>query len=80
MAKHYARVTQEPGVVREIDDTELLALARQGLLHSYEHTAEAKTALGGRHVETPAKWKAADAPSDIVSPDAPITDPAEAKG
>ncbi len=76
MSKHLARVTQEPGVVREVDGAELLDLARLGILHSYEHTDEAAAALGGSHVKTPGKWKAAQSGEDVVSAPAAMTDPA----
>lgn len=35
-AKHAVRVTQEPRVVRKVDDAELLDLSRQGLIYSSE--------------------------------------------
>ena len=66
MGKHLARATQEPGVVREIDDAELLDLARQGLLYSYEHTDAAAAVLGGA-VKTPGKWKGPDRGDDVVT-------------
>jgi hypothetical protein len=44
---HKVTVTQEPGVVREVDDTELMDLDRQGLIYSSE------SGEYGR-----AKWKA----------------------
>ena len=74
MGKHLARATQEPGVVREIDDAELLDLARQGLLYSYEHTDAAAAVLGGA-VKTPGKWKSPDRGEEIVEPPAGLTDP-----
>lgn len=71
---HSVRVTQEPGVVHEVDDRELLDLSRQGILHSYEHTDEAAEILSGT-VATPGKWKAATKGEDpVVAPPA-ITDP-----
>ena len=36
MGKHLARATQEPGVVREVDDSALIDLDRQGLIYSSE--------------------------------------------
>jgi len=74
VGKHLARATQEPGVVREIDDAELLDLARQGLLYSYEHTDAAAAVLDGT-VKTPGKWKSPDRGDDIVTPPAAVTDP-----
>lgn len=75
MAKHLVRVTQEPGVVREIDDAELLDLARQGILHSYEHTDEASAVLGGT-VKTNGKWADKKRDEDLVTAPDPATDPA----
>lgn len=71
---HSTRVTQEPGVVREVGDAELLDLHRQGLLHSYEHTDEAKAALGGSHVKTPGKWAAPGKDTEVVTSASDITD------
>ena len=79
MGKHLARATQEPGVVREIDDAELLDLHRNGILHSYEHTDEAATALGGSHVKTPAKWRSPDKGGETATADPAMTDPAPAE-
>lgn len=76
MSQHLARVTQEPGVVREVGDAELLDLARLGILHSYEHTDAAAAALGGSHVKTPGNWKAAKKGEDVVSAPPAMTDPA----
>lgn len=70
---HLVRATQEPGVVREIDDAELLDLARQGLLHSYDHTDEASVVLGGV-VKTESKWKGPNRGDNIVTPPAAVTD------
>lgn len=74
MGKHLARATQEPGVVREIDDAELLDLARQGLLYSYERTDAAAAVLGGT-VKTPGKWKSPDKGDEIVTPPPGVTEP-----
>lgn len=76
MTKHLVRVTQEPGVVREVDSAELLDLARSGIIYSYEHTEEAKAALGGSHVKTPGKWSAPKADEATVTAPAAMTDPA----
>lgn len=57
---HPVRVTQEPGVVREVGNAELLDLARQGLIHSYEHTPEAAAVLEGTNFETVGNWPAAE--------------------
>lgn len=74
MGKHLARATQEPGVVREVDDAELLDLARQGLLYSYEHTDAAAAVLGGT-VKTPGKWKSPDRSDDVVTAPPATTEP-----
>lgn len=73
--KHPVRVTQEPGVVRNVDSAELIDLARQGLIHSYEHTPAAEAVLGGT-VKGLKAWKAAEkgddtveAPADLSTPD-----------
>lgn len=76
MTKHLVRVTQEPGVVREVDSAELLDLARSGIIDSYEHTDEAKAALGGSHVKTPGKWAGPSKSDEIVTPPPAMTDPA----
>ena len=76
MTKHLARATQEPGVVREVDDAELLDLHRLGILHSYEHTDAAEAALGGSHVKTPKAWKSPKKGDEIVVPPPAMTDPA----
>lgn len=74
MSNHRVRATQEPGVVREVTDAELVDLHRQGILYSYEHTDEAKAALGGEHVKTPKSWKApADREETVAAPPA-VTD------
>lgn len=78
MGKHLVRVTQEPGVVREVDDSELLDLARQGLLHSYDHTDDAKAILADTAVGKVKGWKDAGKKSDIVTPPPGVTDPAGA--
>lgn len=64
---HLARATQEPDIVREIEDSELLDLHRQGILYSYEHTDEASVVLGGV-VKTPGKWKAPDKGAELAKP------------
>jgi hypothetical protein len=73
VAKHLARATQEPGVVREVDDAELLDLHRWGILHSYEHTDEASAALGG-HVKTPGKWASPKKGEEPISSDPAMTE------
>lgn len=71
---HKLRVTIEPGVVREVDDAELVDLARQGLVHSYEHTDAAKTVLDTYELKPKVKaWKDAEKASDVVSAPAPAT-------
>lgn len=77
--KHLARVTQEPGVVREVSGAELLDLHRSGILYSYEHTDEAAEVLGGP-VETPGRWKAPKKGAEIVTPPTATTDPAANAG
>lgn len=71
--KHAVRVTQEPGVVRQIDDAELVDLARQGLIHSYEHTDAAAAVLGGT-IKGVKAWKGAEKGEDVVEAPAAITD------
>ena len=73
---HKLRVTIEPGVVREVDDAELVDLARQGLVHSYEHTDDAKAVLHGAGVDASLivnRWKDADKASDVVTAPAAAT-------
>lgn len=60
------RVTQEPGVVREVDSAEFTDLSRQGLLHS--HNVEG--------VKSPRKWVDKKRGDEVVVPNDPITDPA----
>lgn len=76
MSKHLARATQEPGVVREIDDGELLDLARQGILHSFKHTPETKAVLEGTRYQVVEKWKTVKDSDDIVTAPPGTTDPA----
>jgi hypothetical protein len=79
VGKHLVRVTQEPGVVREVDDAELVDLARQGLIHSYNHTDETKSLLDG-DVKTVGKWRAAERGDDVVTAPPAITDPPASVG
>lgn len=72
MAKHLVRVTQEPGVVREVDDTELVDLQRQAILHSFEHTDDAVAALPAGY-KAANRWKAPDKAADIVTAPEPTT-------
>lgn len=74
MTNHRVRATQEPGVVREVSDAELLDLARQGILHSYERTDEAKAVLDGTRVGKLAAWKAPERGDDIVTAPPAVTD------
>lgn len=60
------RVTQEPGVVREVDEAEFTDLRRQGLLHS--HNVEG--------VKSPKKWVAKERGEEVVTAPDQITDPA----
>ena len=58
---HKLRVTVEPGVVREVDDAELVDLARQGLIHSFEHTEAAAEVLDQHDLKPKVKsWKGAE--------------------
>lgn len=72
VAKHFVRVTQEPGVVREVDDTELVDLHRQGILHSFEHTAAAAAIVPAGY-KIKAKWKPAEKGADVVTAPEPMT-------
>lgn len=76
MTEHNVRVTQEPGVVRKVDDRELLDLARQGLIHSFERTDEAKAVIGSVKLGKLAPWRAPDKTTEIVTAPPAITDPA----
>ncbi len=77
---HKLRVTIEPGVVREVDDAELVDLARQGLIHSYEHTDAAAAVLTAFDLKpTVKKWRDADKGEEIVTAPPAITDPAGAQ-
>lgn len=72
VATNLVRVTQEPGVVREVDDRELIDLQRQGVLHSFEHTEHTLDVLPkGYKAEN--RWKAADKVADIVTAPDPTT-------
>lgn len=72
--KHAVRVTQEPGVVRLIDDSELVDLSRQGLIHSYDHTPEAEAVLGGT-IPGVKKWAAPKKGDETIEAPAAVTDP-----
>lgn len=74
VTNHAVRVTQEPGVIREVGDAELLDLARQGLLHSYEHTEAAASVLGGT-IKGLEKWRAPKKGEETLEAPAQITDP-----
>lgn len=79
---HKLRVTQEPGVVREVDDAELVDLARQGLIHSYEHTDATADALDKFNLKPEVeRWKAAKKGEDVVTatPDAATPEAEKAK-
>lgn len=71
---HPVRVTQEPGVVREVSGAELLDLARQGLIHSYDHTEAAAAVLEGTVFTAPGKWPAAakTKKADVVKAPDPV--------
>lgn len=78
---HKLRVTIEPGVVREVDDAELVDLARQGLVHSYEHTEAAAAVLSTSGTKLVVnRWKDADKASDVVTAPAAMTDTKTDKG
>lgn len=82
MALHKLRVTLEPHVVREVDDAELLDLARQGLIDSYEKTDAAAAVLSQHNATGPSK-KWADAKkgeTTVVAPPAMTEPPAGEKG
>jgi len=66
VAKTRVRVTQEPSVVREVDESEFTDLSRMGLIHS--HNKGDGT--------SPHDWEPAERGEEIVTPPAPITDPA----
>lgn len=77
---HKLRVTIEPAVVREVDDAELIDLARQGLIYSYEHTDEAAAVLDAHNIKPKVKtWKAPEKGADIVTAPPALTDPAGAQ-
>lgn len=78
MAKHLARATQEPGVVRKVDDAELLDLHRMGILHSFEQTASTDRVLDG--AESPKAWKSPEEDAEKVEAEKPLTDPAANAG
>lgn len=75
---HKLRVTIEPNVVREVDDSELVDLARQGLIDSYEKTDAAADVLSAHGIKAPSKkWADAKkgeatvaAPADLTTPPA----------
>lgn len=73
---HNVRVTQEPGVVREVDDRELVDLGLLGLIHSFERTPEA-VALLPKGFSTDERWKAPAKGDEIVTADPLTTDAAE---
>lgn len=77
---HKLRVTIEPAVVREVDDAELIDLARQGLIHSYEHTDEAAAVLDQYDIKPKVKsWKAPEKGAEIVTAPPALTDPSGAQ-
>lgn len=57
------RVTMEPGVVRKVDDRELVDLDRQGLIHSSE------SGEYGSH-----EWKPEETDANVVEASAPVTE------
>jgi hypothetical protein len=62
VAKHRVTVTQEPRVVRIVDDAELIDLDRQGLIYSSE------SGDYGRHT-----WREPEPDVADVEPPAPVT-------
>lgn len=83
--KTNVRVTIEPGVVREVDDAELLDLHRQGLLHSFERSAVTDAVTDG--AKSPHKWQAPkkgeetiEAPPSMTEPAAPASGDDDTKG
>lgn len=77
---HKVRVTQEPHVVREVSDAELLDLARQGLIDSYNHTEEAKAILPEGFTVDGRRFEPAERGEEIVTAPAAMTDPAANAG
>lgn len=78
---HKVRATIEPSVVREVGDAELVDLARQGLLHSYEHTDAAGAVLDDHALAPKVKaWKSPEKGDDVVTPPPGMTDPAANAG
>lgn len=74
MTNHRVRATQEPGVVREVSDAELLDLARLGILHSFEHTDAAKAVLDGVNVGKLKAWKDPERGDEIITAPPAVTD------
>lgn len=72
--KTKVRVTQEPGVVREVDDRELVDLQRQGILHSFEHTEHALHVLP-KSYKAPNRWRGAEKGEEIIEATAAMTEP-----
>lgn len=66
MAKTRVRVTMEPSVVREVDDSEFTDLSRMGLIHSHNRGDGS----------SPEEWEPAERGEEIVSAPPAITDPA----
>lgn len=66
------RVTQEPGVVREVDDRELIDLQRSGILHSFEHTEHALEVLP-KGYKAANRWKAPEKGAEVVTAPEPVT-------
>ena len=60
------RTTNEPGVVREVDDTELIDLERQGLIYSREGDSTRK----GEH-----KWQPKGRGEAVVTATPDLTTP-----
>lgn len=56
------RVTQEPGVVREVDEVEFIDLSRQGLIHSHNREG----------VKSPKKWVPKKRGEEVVEQTADI--------
>lgn len=65
MAKTRVRITMEPSVVREVDDSEFTDLSRQGLIHSHNRGDGT----------SPEDWEPAERGEEIVTAPPAIVDP-----
>lgn len=67
LVAHEVRVTQEPTVVRKVTDSELLDLARQGLIHSLDLTEKAQAVIG-KDFTARSAWAPRPATADPSTP------------